>query len=169
MTTILAALALGVFSLVMAIVQLRRYREALKKANTNDNFQLYDYSRNFLLMIGAMMVFDAIGFYLGFTQKDETNIALSIVLLFLLLSTFIQTFVASRLYYNNTTCFYNGKPYRYKNIKEFGRKSGLPFSRMQMILYTGEKVLIHKKAADKILEMMELRAQEKLERKGKKA
>lgn len=148
MVTIGLGFAVGIASLIVRIVDHRKNKAAIDSILENNRMEISDFSRNILVFLMLCLIPSAFCLISGIIERNDTNIAFGILLVFLFLSECVNAKDAMKLYYNENGCIIHNKFLRYKSMKELKRKSPMPLSKVTLTTFNGERWTISLKAAE---------------------
>ncbi len=129
--------------------RIRKEKKALEEINI-DQYQCTSYFNKLSPFLIALLIFTAFCIFVGFKEDNTLLIAVAIALFISGLSLTRFAYHSMRLYYNDTRCIIEGKAIQYKQIKTIQKKSFLPFSKGEVILYSGEKKYVYHPAIELI-------------------
>ena len=92
----------------------------------------------------------------GIYAKDDTTVALGIMVTFLFIAELMSADIKYKFYYSNDAFINRGKIVRYRSIKDFEKKS-IPFAFVTVLTYSGDKHQVPPKAMAVIKEQMSRR------------
>jgi hypothetical protein len=162
---ILLSLVASVATLVFTYVQHRKKKAVIMELLANNYFQEYNYAKKMLLFFVSFAVLGVIMAILSFTENKETDIAISIILLFVVFGEPLIVYPDLRFYYNDTSCILEDKLIRYKSIKEIRPRPLYPafLKQMEVVTINNDKIRTRKD----ITEIIETKMKEQAESKPK--
>ncbi|NLZ75091.1 MAG: hypothetical protein GX914_01150 [Erysipelotrichia bacterium] len=127
--------------------RIRKEKKALEELNI-EQYQCTSFFNKIFHWLIALLIFTAFCIYIGFKESNTILISISIALFISGLSLTRYAYHSMRLYHNDSRCIIEGKAVQYKNIKSIRKKSFLPFSKGEVILYSGEKKYVYHPAIE---------------------
>ena len=144
-------------------MQQRKKKVVIAELVANNYFQEYNYAKKMLWFFITFAVLGVIMAFISFTGSKETDIAISIILLFVVFGEPIILYPDMRFYYNDTSCILEDKLIRYKSIKEIRPRPMYPafLKQMEVVTMNDEKIRTRKD----ITEIIEMKKKEQAEAK----
>ncbi|MGI6510138.1 MAG: hypothetical protein ACOX1L_09415 [Erysipelotrichaceae bacterium] len=136
--------------------RIRKEKKALEDINL-DQYQCTSYFNKLSNWLIALLIFTAFCVFIGYRENNDILIYVSIALFISGLSLTRYAYHSMKLYHNETRCIIEGKPIQYKQIKSIRKKSFLPFSKGEVILYSGEKKYVYHPAIELINQHLNLK------------
>lgn len=136
--------------------RIRKEKKALEELNI-EQYQCTSYFNKISFWLIALLIFTVFCIYIGFIEKNTILISISIALLISGLSLTRYAYHSMKLYHNDSRCIIDGKAVQYKHIKSVRKKSFLPFSKGEIILYSGEKKYVYHPAIELISQHLNIK------------
>jgi len=162
---ILLSLVASVATLIFMYMQRRKKKAVIMELLANNYFQEYNYAKKLLAILIVFAVLGVIMGVLAFMEGEDTGIALSIILIFMVFGEPIIMYPDMRFYYNDTSCILEDKLIRYKSIKEIRPRPLYPafLKQMEVVTINNDKIRTRKD----ITEIIETKMKEQAETKPK--
>jgi len=141
-----------IFSAVIGLVMVYvRYRENQKENANQDNLDLtnftkYDFSKTFVILYGIVILIGIASAIYGFVEKQDTTVAMGIIITLLFVSEAIGAKNKYCIYYNEYALSSRGKLIRYRDIKDFEFIKNIGFAWVKVHTYTNETISISRKS-----------------------
>ncbi len=129
--------------------RIRKEKQALEGINLDD-FKCTSFFKSISNWLIALLIFTAFSIFVGFKENNTILISVAIALFISGISLTRYAYHSMKLYHNDTRCIIDGKVIQYKHIKSIRKKSFLPFSKGEVILYSNEKKYVYHPAIELI-------------------
>ncbi len=153
MFTIALGAGVGILMLVFRVLEMKKNKAAIEKAQGEMKFEILDYSKGVTLFLASLVLPSILCVILGILEKSETNIAFGVLLIFLFIAEAMNAKDISKLYYNETGAIVNKKFVRYKSMKAIRKNHAVPFAKYTLTTFNNEKLTLARKAALKVAEI----------------